>query len=79
MKILQYAYSTYPSASEVVVEGYYQFTDAYGNSKDETILSVSYTRATLSKINFRGVQPETIWEIADVQTLTNPESHFTDK
>jgi hypothetical protein len=69
VSILKYAHSAYPNASEVVVEGTFPMTDASGNTTIEPILNVSYTQATLSKINFSGIDPERIWDIRDGGTI----------
>jgi|ERR1700677_2524672 hypothetical protein len=70
--ILKYARRAYPAASEVVVDGAYPMIDQYGNTKTEIILNVSYMQSTLSKINFNGIDPETIWDLRDSGTI-NPQ------
>lgn len=39
--------------------------DQYGNTKTETVIDLTYSKATLDKINFNGVDKDSIWEIRD--------------
>jgi hypothetical protein len=64
-EILQYAQMEYPQASRVVVQGRFPTKDAYGNSENSVVLNVFYTRATLDKINFDGIDNDKIWAIRD--------------
>lgn len=65
VEILAYIDRKYPQAGRVVIEGTFTTTDKYGNSSPNTVLDLTYERATLDKINFGGVDPEKIWELRD--------------
>lgn len=47
------------------MQGRFPTKDAYGNSENSIVLNVFYTRATLDKINFDGIDNDTIWAIRD--------------
>jgi hypothetical protein len=63
--ILRYARATYPEASAVNVQGTFPMTDPYGNTSTQVAIDLTYSRATLNKINFDGVTKNSIWEIRD--------------
>lgn len=63
--LLQWAKENYPAAPEVVITGRFPMVDEFGNTATDEILVVAYTRATLDKINFEGVNRENIWKLAD--------------
>lgn len=63
--ILKYARATYPNASAVNVQGTFPMTDPYGNTSTQVAIDLTYTRATLDKINFDGISKASIWEIRD--------------
>jgi hypothetical protein len=63
--ILRYAKATYPDASAVNVQGTFPMTDPYGNTSTHVAIDLTYSRATLNKINFDGVSKNSIWEIRD--------------
>lgn len=63
--ILRYARATYPDASAVNVQGTFPMTDPYGNTSTQVAIDLTYSRATLNKINFDGVTKNSIWEIRD--------------
>lgn len=63
--ILKYARATYPDASAVNVQGTFPMTDPYGNTSTQVAIDLTYTRATLDKINFDGISKASIWEIRD--------------
>ncbi|WAJ43151.1 DUF2510 domain-containing protein [Mycobacterium sp. Aquia_216] len=63
--ILKYARATYPDASAVNVQGTFPMTDPYGNTSTQVAIDLTYSRATLNKINFDGVSKNSIWEIRD--------------
>lgn len=63
--ILRYARATYPDASAVNVQGTFPMTDPYGNTSTQVAIDLTYSRATLNKINFDGVSKISIWEIRD--------------
>jgi hypothetical protein len=65
MSILKYAQAEYPNLAEVTVYGSADMTDKYGNSKDEQVVTLVYTRATLDKIHWGGMDFKDIWNIAD--------------
>jgi hypothetical protein len=65
MKILKYVHAAYPNLAEVHVNGSADMVDKYGNSKDEQVVTLTYTRATLNKINWDGVDFHDMWNIAD--------------
>ncbi len=72
VEILQYARGNYPQASRVVVQGKFPMKDQYGNTSTDTILNAVYTRETLDKINFGGIDTDQIWEIRD-SGMVHPE------
>lgn len=63
--ILEYAKANYPSAASVTVIGTFPLTDRYGNTEDDAVLDLLYTRDTLDRINFAGIQANRIWDLAD--------------
>ncbi|OBJ04538.1 DUF2510 domain-containing protein [Mycobacterium sp. 1465703.0] len=63
--ILKYARATYPDASAVTVQGTFPMTDPYGNTSTQVAIDLTYSRATLDKINFDGITKGSIWEIRD--------------
>ena len=67
--ILKYAKATYPDASAVNVQGTFPMTDPYGNTSTQVAIDLTYSRATLNKINFDGVTKTSIWEIRDSGTV----------
>ncbi|WP_052773238.1 hypothetical protein [Mycolicibacterium senegalense] len=67
--ILKWADEAYPQATEVTVQGRFPMKDAYGNTSNMTILDVTYSRATLDKINFDGIDSDKIWDIRDYGTV----------
>ncbi len=69
IQILKYAHATYPNASAVNVQGTFPMTDPYGNTSTQVAIDLTYSRATLNKINFDGVRANTIWEIRDSGTV----------
>lgn len=69
VEILKWADEAYPQAVEVTVQGRFPMKDAYGNTSNSTILDVTYSRATLDKINFDGIDSDKIWDIRDYGTV----------
>lgn len=67
--ILKYARATYPDAAAVNVQGTFPMTDPYGNTSTQVAIDLTYSRATLNKINFDGVSKNSIWEIRDSGTI----------
>ncbi|BBZ69403.1 DUF2510 domain-containing protein [Mycobacterium paraseoulense] len=67
--ILKYARATYPDASAVNVQGTFPMTDPYGNTSTQVAIDLTYSRATLNKINFDGITKASIWEIRDSGTI----------
>lgn len=67
--ILKYARATYPDAAAVNVQGTFPMTDLYGNTSTHVAIDLTYSRATLLKINFDGVTKSSIWEIRDSGTV----------
>lgn len=67
--ILRYARATYPDASAVNVQGTFPMTDPYGNTSTHVAIDLTYSRATLNKINFDGITKKSIWEIRDSGTI----------
>ncbi|OBH79413.1 hypothetical protein A5682_17140 [Mycobacterium mantenii] len=63
--ILKYARATYPDAAAVNVQGTFPMTDPYGNTSTQVAIDLTYSRATLDKINFDGISKASIWEIRD--------------
>lgn len=69
INILRYARATYPAASAVNVQGTFPMTDPYGNTATHVAIDLTYSKATLDKINFDGVTKNSIWEIRDSGTV----------
>ena len=67
--ILLWVKNKYPQASSVEVQGRFPTKDAYGNSQNSIVLDVFYTRATLDKINFEGIDNDKIWAVRDGGTI----------
>jgi hypothetical protein len=47
------------------VYGTADLVDQYGNNKTEQVVALIYTRATLNKINWNGIDFHDMWNIAD--------------
>jgi hypothetical protein len=69
INILRYARATYSAASAVNVQGTFPMTDPYGNTATHVAIDLTYSKATLDKINFDGVTKNSIWEIRDSGTV----------
>jgi hypothetical protein len=67
-QILQYALARYPKLTEVIVSVKADMTDMYGNSKVEEVATLSYSRATLEKINWSNFDPNNMWNIPIADT-----------
>jgi hypothetical protein len=65
IEILKYAKATYPGASQVTVQGSFPMKDAYGNTSTDVVVNLTYLKSTIDKINFDGVDKDTIWELSD--------------
>jgi hypothetical protein len=65
MNILKYAQQAYPNLAEVHVDASADMTDQYGNTTDDQVVTLVYTRATLNKINWHGLKFQDVWNIAD--------------
>lgn len=65
VSILKLAATRYPDAVYYHVAGYRTGTDDYGNTARRAVLSVGYARATVERINFKNVEPVSIWRIRD--------------
>jgi hypothetical protein len=65
IRILEYAKTTYPNASQVTVVGSFPMTDAYGNTSKDEVINLTYLKPTIDKINFKGIDKDNIWELAD--------------
>ena len=63
--ILKYAQAEYLNLAEVHVYGTADMVDTYGNTKTEQVVALIYSRATLNKINWDGVDFHDMWNIAD--------------
>ncbi len=68
-EILEYVKNKYPQASTVEVQGRFPTKDAYGNSQKSVVLDVLYTRDTIDKINFAGIDNDKIWAVRDSGTI----------
>jgi len=65
MDILKYAQQAHPNLAEVHVDASADMTDQYGNTTDDQVVTLVYTRATLNKINWHGLKFQDVWNIAD--------------
>jgi hypothetical protein len=63
--ILKYIKAAYPDLTEVHVFGTANMVDQYGNTSDDQVVTLTYSRATMDKINFNNVSFKNIWNIAD--------------
>jgi hypothetical protein len=63
--ILKYIKAAYPNLTEVHVFGTADMVDQYGNTSDDQVVTLTYSRATMDKINFNNVLFQNIWNIAD--------------
>lgn len=63
--ILKYIKAAYPDLTEVHVFGTADMVDKYGNTSDDQVVTLTYSRATMDKINFNNVSFKNIWDIAD--------------
>jgi hypothetical protein len=62
-QILQYAVAKYPNLTEVDVHARADMTDEYGNSKEEEVATLTYSRATLNRINWQNFNTNNMWNI----------------
>jgi hypothetical protein len=62
-KILQYALAAYPNLTEVDVHANADMTDMYGNNKLEEVATLTYSRATLERINWSNFNTNNMWNI----------------
>lgn len=51
--------------TEVMVRGTFPLIDVYGNTKEQQVISASYTAETIARINFDGIDPDNIYIISD--------------
>ena len=65
MKILKAVKASQYNYSKVTVIGTFPLVDKFGNSEEETVLQVSYSPATVNKINWDGFQYSNVFDIAD--------------
>lgn len=63
--ILRQVASSYPAANFVLITGYADVKDRFGNANRKTVLNVGYDAATIARINFADINPSDIWEIKD--------------
>jgi len=49
----------------VILQGTFPLKDTYGNSAEQAVVLVQYNRETVEKINFDGIDRDTIYLIAD--------------
>jgi hypothetical protein len=62
--ILKYAQAAYPNLAEVDVDALSDMVDIYGRtSVDQVVVTLTYSRATLDKINWDNFHFENIWNI----------------
>lgn len=57
--------------NNVFLFGYFPLTDAYGNSSEENVVILQYSKATVQKINWDGFMYDNIYTIAD-DTFLHP-------
>lgn len=67
-KILQYVLAAYPNLTEVDVHAKADMTDMYGNSKLEEVATLTYSRATLERINWSNFNTNNMWNIPIADT-----------
>ena len=65
IEVLEYSKKAYPGATQVNIVGSHPLIDAYGNTATEVVIDLVYSRSTIDKINFAGVDKDNIWELAD--------------
>jgi hypothetical protein len=65
--ILKYALAKYPNLTEVDVHGKADLIDVYGNTKLEEVATLTYSRASLDRINWGSFSTKNMWNepIAD--------------
>lgn len=64
-KILQTVQPSGNIYSEIIIWGTFGLSDKYGNSAEEIVLKVSYTPATIKKINWDNFLSDNVYDIAD--------------
>jgi hypothetical protein len=53
----------------VKAEGTYRLADAYGNAKDHIVVSATFTKATMDRINWDTMLTDNIYRVADQITV----------
>jgi hypothetical protein len=53
----------------VKAEGTYKLADAYGNAKDQIVVSATFTKATMDRINWDNMLTDNIYRVADQITV----------
>ena len=61
--ILKYIKAAYPNLTEVHVAATADMVDRYGNTKEDQVATLVYSRATLDKINWDNFDFKNIWNI----------------
>ena len=64
-KILQTAQSAGYPYSEITAVGTFAMKDKFGNSHEDEVVRVTYTRSTVDKINWAGFLTDNMYDIAD--------------
>ena len=63
--ILKYIKAAYPNLTEVHVAATADMVDQYGNTSEDQVVTLVYSRATMDKINFDHILAQNIWNVAD--------------
>jgi hypothetical protein len=53
--------------------GSFPMVDAYGNAREQVVVSMMYNKATIERVNWDGFLSDNINEIADEEYLLHPE------
>lgn len=61
--ILKYIKAAYPNLTEVHVDATADMVDQYGNTSEDQVATLIYSRATLDKINWDNFNFQNIWNI----------------
>jgi DNA modification methylase len=63
VSILKYAQTAYPNMAEVDVDASADMVDMYGRTSVDQVATLTYSRATLDKIDWNNFDFKNIWNI----------------
>lgn len=65
LKVIERDASLFRSLKAAEVRGTFSMQDQYGNDSEDKVIDLTYSRATLDRINYGSVNPDVIFDLAD--------------